>query len=111
MATTKEAEKTLRAFALSFPEAWEDFPWGERALKVGKKVFVFMSKGGTTLSLSTKLPLSKGEALHGFDFTEPTHYGIGKFGWVTSTFPPGKKIPLDVLRAWIAESYRAVAPK
>jgi hypothetical protein len=29
---------------------------------------------------------------------------------VTATFPPGARPPLDVLRKWIDESYRAVAP-
>ena len=32
----------LRACALSFPGAHEEFPWGERVAKVGKKVFVFL---------------------------------------------------------------------
>ena len=31
----------LRKYALSFPEAYEEFPWGERVAKVNKKVFVF----------------------------------------------------------------------
>ena len=44
-------------------------------------------------------------------FTAPTGYGLGKSGWVTATFGPKDKPPLDYLRHWIAESYRAVAPK
>ena len=44
-------------------------------------------------------------------FTEPTHYGLGKSGWVTAEFPEAKKLPLDMLKAWIDESYRAQAPK
>ena len=38
----KQAKGTLRAFALRLPRAREEFPWGERVIKVGKKVFVFM---------------------------------------------------------------------
>ncbi|MBA3709787.1 MAG: hypothetical protein H0W83_13320, partial [Planctomycetes bacterium] len=37
--------KALRAFALAFPGAYEDFPWGERVVKVAKKVFVFLGRG------------------------------------------------------------------
>jgi len=41
---SKKAEAALRTFALKFPGAREEFPWGERVVKVGKKVFVFMGK-------------------------------------------------------------------
>ena len=36
-------EARLRSFALSYPEAREEFPWGERAFKVAGKTFVFLS--------------------------------------------------------------------
>ena len=39
------AAKALREYALAFPEAWEDFPWGDRVVKVGKKIFVFLGAG------------------------------------------------------------------
>jgi predicted DNA-binding protein (MmcQ/YjbR family) len=104
------AEAALRAFALSYPEATEDFPWGHRAIKVRRKAFVFMSNDEPDLSLSVKLPASAEGALQ-LPFAEPTHYGLGRSGWVTATFGPRAKPPLDVLRSWIDESYRAVAPK
>jgi predicted DNA-binding protein (MmcQ/YjbR family) len=44
-------------------------------------------------------------------FAEPTPYGLGKSGWVTATFEPSAKPPVAFLKAWIDESYRAVAPK
>jgi predicted DNA-binding protein (MmcQ/YjbR family) len=40
----------------------------------------------------------------------PTPYGLGKSGWVTIGFPDGN-LPLDMLKSWIDESYRAQAPK
>jgi predicted DNA-binding protein (MmcQ/YjbR family) len=104
------AEAALRAFALSYPEATEDFPWGHRAIKVRRKAFVFMSNDEPELSLSVKLPGSAEGALQ-LPFAEPTHYGLGRSGWVTATFGPNAKPPLEVLRSWIDESYRAVAPK
>jgi predicted DNA-binding protein (MmcQ/YjbR family) len=109
-ATRNRHELSLRAFALSFPGTHEDFPWGHRALKVRGKAFVFMSRDEPGLSLSVKLPASAEGALQ-FGFCEPTHYGLGRSGWVTATFAPRARVPVDMLRSWIGESYRAVASK
>ena len=103
-------EQSLRKYALGFPGTHEDFPWGERVIKVGKKVFAFMGLPGGSLSLSVKLPQSQMVALM-LPFTEPTGYGLGKSGWVTARFEAGDGAPEDLLREWIEESYRAVAPK
>jgi predicted DNA-binding protein (MmcQ/YjbR family) len=110
----KQVAERLKAFALSFPETEEARPWGETAIKVRGKVFVFMHIGDARLSLSVKLPHSREFALDR-DFTEPTHYGLGAKGWVSAKFE-GKGIgrskpPVDLLEAWIEESYRAIAPK
>ena len=100
----------LRAFALGYPEAYEDSPWGERVAKVKGKVFVFLGRDGDDLGLSVKLPESGMLAL-GLPFASPTGYGLGKAGWVTVKFAKRGKAPVDLLRSWIDESYRAVAPK
>ena len=102
-------ELHLRTLALAYPEATEDFPWGERVIKVKKKVFVFMGVAGHGLSLSVKLPHTGGAAL-AFPFTQPTGYGLGKSGWVSATFPREDDPPYEMLREWVEESYRAVAP-
>jgi predicted DNA-binding protein (MmcQ/YjbR family) len=105
--------ETLREFALGMPGAQEDFPWGERVVKVGKKVFIFMgAKEGSeeTLSCSVKLPRSAGEALQ-LPYAEPCGYGLGKHGWVAMKITSRDRAPLDLLMPWIEESYRAVAPK
>ena len=57
-----------------------------------------------------KLPQSRLMAL-GLPFASPTGYGLGKSGWVSVQFGPREKPPMDLMRAWIDESYRAVAPK
>lgn len=106
----QKVEASLRRFALDFPDAHEDFPWGERVVKVRKKVFVFMGLADGGLSLSVKLPESQHIALM-LPFTEPTGYGLGKSGWVTARFEPKEKPPEDLLLEWVEESYRAVAPK
>ena len=99
----------LRTFALGYPGAHEEFPWGERVVKVKGKVFVFLGRE-EPLGISVKLPQSRLMAL-ALPFASPTGYGLGKAGWVTAQFGPREKPPMDVLKAWIDESYRAVAPK
>ena len=109
--TMKQIETALRKQAMAYPEVTEDFPWGHRALKVKGKAFLFLSLDENGLSFSVKLPTSGAAALT-LPFTEPTHYGLGKHGWVTATLPEGKKVPpLDLFAGWVEESYRSIAPK
>jgi predicted DNA-binding protein (MmcQ/YjbR family) len=109
-ASMKEAKAALRAHALGYPGAREEFPWGERVVKVGKKVFVFLGMDeGDELGLSVKLPSSGPMALL-LPFATPTGYGLGKSGWVSARFGPSDDPPIGLLREWIDESYRAVAP-
>jgi predicted DNA-binding protein (MmcQ/YjbR family) len=106
----KGNQAILRAFALGYPGATEEFPWGERVIKVKGKVFVFLGRDDEGLGLSVKLPRSRLMAL-GLPFASPTGYGLGKSGWVSVQFGPREKPAMDLMRAWIDESYRAVAPK
>ena len=108
--TGRGPRATLRAYALTFPGAWEDFPWGESVVKAGKKVFLFLGHSGDQLGLSMKLPSSSLLALD-LPFTTPTGYGLARGGWVTATFEKGEAPPVGLLCQWIEESYRAVAPK
>ena len=109
-AGAKSLEAALRAHALGYPETREDFPWGERAIKVNEKVFLFLRADDKEVSFSVKLPQTGYQAL-ALPFVEPTHYGLGRHGWVTARLPAGGQHSVDDLKAWIDESYRAVAPK
>jgi predicted DNA-binding protein (MmcQ/YjbR family) len=103
----KPLTKTLRAYALRYPETREDFPWeGDRVIKVRNKIFVFLGDGG----IGVKLTHSNAAAL-GLPSARPMAYGLGRSGWVTIDLSKGRKPPADLLKAWIDESYRAVAPK
>ena len=110
MSSAKRGEAILRGFALSYPSAYEDFPWGERVIKVAKKIFLFLGVASDGLHISVKLPQSAGLALS-LPFASPTGYNLGRSGWVTARFGARENPPLAVLRQWIDESYRAVAPK
>jgi predicted DNA-binding protein (MmcQ/YjbR family) len=103
-------ELALRDFALGYPGAHEDMPWGHRAIKVKGKAFLFMGHEQGGLGLSVKLPHSQQAALM-LPFATPTGYGLGKSGWVSAQFAKGDKPPLEMLRQWVDESYRSIAPK
>jgi predicted DNA-binding protein (MmcQ/YjbR family) len=103
-------ELALREAGMAYPEVTEDFPWGHRTLKVKGKAFVFLALTGEGLSISVKLPQSNSAALM-MPFATPTGYGLGKSGWVSALFGARDTPPLELLRQWLAESYRAVAPK
>jgi predicted DNA-binding protein (MmcQ/YjbR family) len=104
------AEAAIAKLAASYPEVTEDKPWGHSAFKVKGKTFLFLYADGDGLSVSVKLPQSGKQALE-LGFTEPTHYGLGKSGWVSARVAAAKQLPLALVKEWLAESFRAIAPK
>lgn len=110
---TRAAAEELREYALTLPAAYEDHPWDEIVIKVNKKIFVFFGLAeelDKRLQLGVKLPQS-GEFALMHPFVKPSGYNLGKHGWVTVTPPPDGEQPVELLKEWIEESYRAVAPK
>jgi predicted DNA-binding protein (MmcQ/YjbR family) len=103
--------KELRDFGLEYPGAHTKSPWPDHLdLAVNDKTFAYLSVEGEPFSISCKLPHSGAMAL-ALPNTEPTAYGLGKSGWVSVRFPDGEVPPIEILKAWIDESYRAQAPK
>ena len=98
----------VREFALSLPEATEDHPWGEDVAKVRGKIFVFLG-GSASKRMTVKLEESHAHALS-IEGAEPTGYGLGASGWVTLPLR-ADGIRFALLRDWVEESYRIVAPK
>src|SRR3954471_15465163 len=94
----RSLEGVLRKRALAFPEATEDFPWGERAIKVRGKAFLFLRAEGDAVSFSVKLPHAAAEALE-LPNVEPTGYGLGKHGWVTVVADGGRNAPVTTFEA------------
>jgi predicted DNA-binding protein (MmcQ/YjbR family) len=95
--------------ALSFPESCEESPWGDRVVKVKKKIFVFLGSKDGIFHFTVKLPVSGAELLKQ-PWAEPTGYGLGKHGWVSMRLAVGQT-SREQLVAWLDESYRSVAPK
>jgi predicted DNA-binding protein (MmcQ/YjbR family) len=106
----RSLEGRLRKRALAYRDTTEEFPWGERVVKVRGKVFLFLSAAGTVVRFSVKLPHSAAEALE-LSFVEPTGYGLGKSGWITATVDATRDAPYETFESWLDESFRAVAPK
>jgi predicted DNA-binding protein (MmcQ/YjbR family) len=103
-------EADLRAKALAYPEANEDFPWGERVVKVRGKIFVFLSHWQGGFNVTVKLPQTN-EMARLFDCCAPAGYGLGRSGWITCRLLPDTDFDTGLLPDWIDESFRAVAPK
>jgi len=109
MAGPAQLRKRLLDYALSKPEARVDHPWGEDVVKVRKKVFAFFGTqgpdvGGMGVKLTDSQPLALAQP-----GVVPMGYGLGKAGWVSVTF--GDDMSFEMLKEWVDESYRAVAPK
>jgi predicted DNA-binding protein (MmcQ/YjbR family) len=101
----------VRSFAIGLPQAHEDYPWGELVVKVNGKVCVFLGgdQADAPPSMSVKLRDSHDQALD-TPGAAPTGYGLGRAGWVSVPLGAGSP-PIGVLRDWVEESYRIVAPK
>jgi len=109
MARTKSADggivQTLRTIALRHPDteegiACEGTAVESSAFKVRKKTFLFARKVDLRLKLLESLPEANQLAAK-----EPERYSVGIGGWILVKFgeqPP----PIDVLKAWIDESYK-----
>ena len=103
--------RELRAWGLTLPGAHSKSPWPDHDdLAVKDKTFAYLPNAGGDFTLSVKLPYT-GSAVLDLPYAAPTGYGLGKSGWV-SLSPSEQEIPpLDQLKEWVEESYRAQAPR
>lgn len=78
---------------------------------MGSKGFVFFGRPGTGMrGIGVKLPSSLLFA-RAQKFYAPMGYGMDRAGWVTARFKASDNVPVELMKEWIEESYRAVAPK
>jgi predicted DNA-binding protein (MmcQ/YjbR family) len=101
-------EQRIRELALSFPETYEDWPWGPPVFKVGdNKMFALMSDGEASVSLTVKLtPEEREIALHMAN-VDVARY-VGRYGWVTVQVSDEES--LENALEWLRESYWLKAP-
>ena len=109
-----DPRRKLAEFALSLPGAQEDFPWGERVVKVRGKVFVFLGTDDGSYPLGVTVKLRDDET-HAHALTcpgaEPAGYGLGRSGWVRVPLEEKGAPGAELLCDWVEESYRVIAPK
>ena len=101
--------KTLKAFGLSLPGTQPKAPWpGHDDVAVNDKTFAYLSVSSGRLVVSVKLPVTGKDVLR-LPSAKPTGYGLGKSGWVT--IADAEDVPVETIKRWMMESYRAQAPK
>ena len=101
----------LKAFGLSLPGTTPKAPWpGHDDVAVNDKTFAYLSVHGQGLHLSVKLPVTGKDVLK-LPNAKPTGYGLGKSGWVSLAYEDAAAVPVDTVKRWMMESYRAQAPK
>ena len=111
MSRSDDLLRDLKAWGLSLPGAHSKSPWPEHDdLAVKDKTFAYLPKAGGAFTLSVKLPYT-GSAVLDLSYATPTGYGLGKSGWVSLAPPEFDIPPLDQLKEWVEESYRAQAPR
>jgi predicted DNA-binding protein (MmcQ/YjbR family) len=98
----------VRALALSFPETYEDSPWGHPVFKVGdNKMFASMSNADDPLTLTVKLTPEEREIALTLPYVQVAAY-VGRYGWVTAEVSDEES--LDNALEWLRESYWLKAP-
>jgi predicted DNA-binding protein (MmcQ/YjbR family) len=98
----------IRALALSFPETYEDAPWGHPVFKVGaNKMFAAMSDGDGPVRLTVKLTAEEREIAMLLPFVSKAAY-VGRYGWITAEVTGDES--LEAALEWLRESYWLKAP-
>jgi predicted DNA-binding protein (MmcQ/YjbR family) len=99
----------IRALALSFPETYEDRPWGHPVFKVGdNKMFAAMSDDDDPLTVTVKLTPEEREIALQFPYVSVARY-VGRYGWVTAEVSDAES--LENALEWLRESYWLKAPR
>jgi predicted DNA-binding protein (MmcQ/YjbR family) len=107
---TAEYAERIRALALSFPEAYEDRPWGDfPVFKVPpNKVFGWLWEDDVGARVTLKLTPEEREVAQLLPFVATARY-VGRYGWITATVADEES--LEAALEWLRESYWLKAPK
>ena len=102
-------EERIRELALSFPETYEDHPWGDfPVFKVGaNKVFAWLTIEPKAVQVTLKLTAEEREVAHLLPWVSVAKY-VGRYGWVTATVTDENS--LDAALEWVRESYWLKCP-
>jgi predicted DNA-binding protein (MmcQ/YjbR family) len=100
----------IRDLALSFPEAYEDHPWGDfPVFKVPpNKVFGWLGIDAKEVRLTVKVTPEERDVALLLPFVSVASY-VGRYGWITARVTDGET--LNAALEWLRESYWLKAPK
>ena len=97
----------IRKLALSFPETYEDEPWGHPVFKVSdNRMFAAMSNE-PPVRLTVKLTAEEREIAMLLPYVSVARY-VGRYGWVTAEVTDEES--LEAALEWLRESYWLKAP-
>ena len=102
-------EARIRELALSFPETYEDHPWGDfPVFKVGSnKVFAWLTVRPKSIELTLKLTAEEREIAQLLPYVSIARY-VGRYGWITATLSDEETLKAGL--EWLRESYWLKAP-
>jgi predicted DNA-binding protein (MmcQ/YjbR family) len=102
-------EQRIRDLALSFPEAYEDRPWGDfPVFKVGEnKVFGWAVPEDGAVHVTMKLTAEEREIAHLLPYVRTASY-VGRYGWITAAVTDDES--LESALEWLRESYWLKCP-
>lgn len=100
----------IREIAFTYPELTEGTSCSKVAFKVKGKSFVFVEQKDGEWNAMMRLGDSIPEA-ELMAKESPDNVSIGKHGWTTLRFKNGKGPTKKILKRWIDESFRILAPR
>jgi predicted DNA-binding protein (MmcQ/YjbR family) len=97
----------VRGLALSFPEAYEDAPWGFPVFKVAEnRMFAWLIEA-PVVEVTVKLTSEEREIAQLLPYVRKASH-LGRYGWVTATVTDEET--LETALEWLRESYWLRAP-
>ena len=104
MKTDRFADR-IRELALSFPEAYEDEPWGHPVFKVAdNKMFASMS-AEPPIRLTVKLTAEERGIAMLLPFVSIARY-VGRYGWITAEVTDEESLDHKTVERVAAQFYR-----
>jgi predicted DNA-binding protein (MmcQ/YjbR family) len=98
----------IRTLALSFPQTYEDAPWGFPVFKVGEnRLFAWMQDEGERVDLTFKLTAEEREIAELLPWVRRASH-VGRYGWVTAEVTSEETLAAAL--EWLRESYWLKAP-
>jgi predicted DNA-binding protein (MmcQ/YjbR family) len=98
----------VRALALSFPQTYEDAPWGFPVFKVGTNtLFAWMTQEAGRVDVTVKLTAEEREIAELLPWVRRASH-VGRYGWITVEVTD--EDTLVAALEWVRESYWLKAP-